>query len=151
MIKQYFHKEDMWIEELLEHDRPISISIHFWKQIPLGLSDPAPVLQGLINILAKYLYVVFLVRPIIYLISSIDLLSKTTYIYTLNKFYMSSGSWDIVKFVFLGGHFENPKRRHTGICTNVNIDCRIPDAISFPKMCYIANLHKIWTKTLWLT
>ena len=27
MIKLYFHKEDMWIEELLEHDRPISI--HF--------------------------------------------------------------------------------------------------------------------------
>ena len=25
MKKVYFHKEDMWIEELLEHDRPISI------------------------------------------------------------------------------------------------------------------------------
>ena len=52
------------------------------KQIPLGLFDQAPVLLRLINMLAKYLYVVFLGCPIIYLISSIDLLSETTYIYT---------------------------------------------------------------------
>ena len=75
----------MWIEEHLEHDRPIPISIHFWdirKTDYLCVDYPVPVLHGLINILAKYSYVVFLVRPIIYLISSIDLLSKTTYIYT---------------------------------------------------------------------
>ncbi len=33
-----------------------------------------------------------------------------------------------------------------GVCANVNIDFQIPDAISFPKICYFANLHKILTK-----
>ena len=35
---------------------------------------------------------------------------------------------------------------HAAICANVNIDLQIPHALSFPKMCYFANLHKFWTK-----
>ena len=37
----------------------LSISEILEKQIPLCRLDSAPVLQGLINILAKYFYVVF--------------------------------------------------------------------------------------------
>ena len=35
---------------------------------------------------------------------------------------------------------------YAGICVNVNIDFHIPDAISFSKMYWFTNLHRIWTK-----
>ena len=93
-------------------------------------------------------YVVFLVRPIIYLISSIDMLSKTTCIYTfkLTLYVNQKLRYREINFVFLAAILKIQNSGPTGIYANVNIDFRIPDAISFPKMCYIANLHKIWQK-----
>ena len=56
-VKLYFHKEDMWIEELLEHDRPISIRFRDIRETDaFGSIRPSASTAGLSLDSHKYLW-----------------------------------------------------------------------------------------------
>ena len=154
IILQYFHTENMWIEELLKYDRPIPISIHFWEILKTDTSGsirPSASTAGINQYIGKILVCGVFGTPN-HLISSTDLLSKTTYIYPfkLTLYVIQKLQYREI-CIFGAAILKIQNGGHTGICANVIIDFLIPDAISFPKMCYISNLHEIWTKTLWMT